>query len=180
MKSRQKNKQKILDPKNSGASYTQVRLIHRDLRYFKQLVFIHFRFCGMIQFVGEPRKKSLIQLMVFLCHKYPKVITSSKFLLPHKAIYIPIKHYASGTSAFSLQHKRLFPKPWLCTNVSNYSRVTYLKTPKVYIFDKLLYIIRDLGKTTFSHSKSYWQWNVSPTLCGLAVLPEVLVTKTSR
>eukprot|EP00057_Strongylocentrotus_purpuratus_P001692 XP_001200778.2 PREDICTED: tubulin-specific chaperone D [Strongylocentrotus purpuratus] len=27
----------------------------------------------MIQFVGEPRKKSLIQLMVFLCHKYPKI-----------------------------------------------------------------------------------------------------------
>ncbi|XP_041473323.1 tubulin-specific chaperone D-like [Lytechinus variegatus] len=30
-------------------------------------------FCGMIQFVGEPRKKSLFQLMVFLCHKYPKI-----------------------------------------------------------------------------------------------------------
>ncbi|XP_791372.5 tubulin-specific chaperone D [Strongylocentrotus purpuratus] len=30
-------------------------------------------FCGMIQFVGEPRKKSLTQLMVFLCRKYPKI-----------------------------------------------------------------------------------------------------------
>eukprot|EP00794_Sanderia_malayensis_P017380 gene17380-19119_t len=30
-------------------------------------------FCGLIQFPGEIRRKSLSQLMVFLCHKYPKL-----------------------------------------------------------------------------------------------------------
>ncbi|XP_070581206.1 tubulin-specific chaperone D-like [Ptychodera flava] len=30
-------------------------------------------FCGMIQFSGVVRKKSLFQLLMFLCHKYPKV-----------------------------------------------------------------------------------------------------------
>ncbi|XP_072036691.1 tubulin-specific chaperone D-like isoform X1 [Amphiura filiformis] len=30
-------------------------------------------FCGLIQFGGDTRKKSLTQLLIFLCHKYPKV-----------------------------------------------------------------------------------------------------------
>ncbi|XP_072167628.1 tubulin-specific chaperone D-like [Diadema setosum] len=30
-------------------------------------------FCGLIQFEGDTRKKTLFQLMLFLCHRYPKV-----------------------------------------------------------------------------------------------------------
>jgi len=33
----------------------------------------HFRFCGLLQFTECVLKKVLTQLMIFLCHKYPKV-----------------------------------------------------------------------------------------------------------
>ncbi|CAG5136570.1 unnamed protein product [Candidula unifasciata] len=30
-------------------------------------------YCGMLQFEGSPRTRSLTQLMVLLCHRYPRV-----------------------------------------------------------------------------------------------------------
>ncbi|GFS19564.1 tubulin-specific chaperone D [Elysia marginata] len=30
-------------------------------------------YCGLLQFEGEPRSKCLFQLMILLCHQYPRV-----------------------------------------------------------------------------------------------------------
>lgn len=36
-------------------------------------LFLFQRFCGLLQFSGNTRRKSLQSLLILLCHKYPRV-----------------------------------------------------------------------------------------------------------
>ena len=47
--------------------------VSRLLSQYVMVMNIISRFCGLLQFHGQIRKKTLSQLLIFLCHKFPRV-----------------------------------------------------------------------------------------------------------
>lgn len=65
-----------------------IQLLEREDMQF--LCFVFHSFCNLLQFHGAARQKSISQLMIFLCHKFPIVSHSFIFNLSCLTLFIQI------------------------------------------------------------------------------------------